>query len=146
MSDTDAGQNAGNAGQLPQISFSTFILSLASSTLVQLGEVPNPETGSLTPNAELAKHGIDTLAMLRDKITNGLTPDESSMLDSIIYELKMKYATLRSSGGKGSEKIQNRPRRHYRLHRHGTGPPSRQPSAHGTDHGLLPHGVRKTPR
>ena len=30
MSDTDAGQNAGNAGQLPQISFSTFILSLAS--------------------------------------------------------------------------------------------------------------------
>ena len=93
MSDTDAGQNAGNAGQLPQISFSTFILSLASSTLVQLGEVPNPATGSLTPNAELAKHGIDTLAMLRDKITNGLTPDESSMLDSIIYELKMKYVS-----------------------------------------------------
>ncbi len=90
MSDTDAGQNAGNAGQLPQISFSTFILSLASSTLVQLGEVPNPETGSLTPNAELAKHGIDTL---RYKITNGLTPDESSMLDSIIYELKMKYVS-----------------------------------------------------
>ena len=84
---------SGNAGQLPQISFSTFILSLASSTLVQLGEVPNPETGSLTPNAELAKHGIDTLAMLRDKITNGLTPDESSMLDSIIYELKMKYVS-----------------------------------------------------
>ena len=54
---------------------------------------PPPETGSLTPNAELAKHGIDTLAMLRDKITNGLTPDESSMLDSIIYELKMKYVS-----------------------------------------------------
>lgn len=28
---------------MPQVTFSTFILSLASSALVQLGEVPNPE-------------------------------------------------------------------------------------------------------
>ena len=30
---------------LPEVTFSTFVLSLASSALVQMGEVPDPETG-----------------------------------------------------------------------------------------------------
>ena len=80
-----------DASALPEVSFSTFILSLASSVLVHLGEVPNPETGTMTPDPVLAKHSIDTLAMLRQKTRDGLTPDENSMLDSLLYELKMKY-------------------------------------------------------
>ena len=90
MSDKSDTANAAS-GQLPEITFSTFILSLASSALVHLGEVPNPETGAMSPDPELAKHSIDTLAMLKQKTKNGLTPDESSMLDSLLYELKMKY-------------------------------------------------------
>ena len=33
------------APTLPKVTFSTFVMSLASSALVHLGEVPNPETG-----------------------------------------------------------------------------------------------------
>lgn len=91
MVDTPHSENSAAAGQLPEITFSTFVLSLASSTLVHLGEVPNPETGTITPEPALAKHGIDTLAMLRQKTHDGLTEDESNMLDSLLYELKMKY-------------------------------------------------------
>ena len=32
---------------MPEVTFSTFVLSLASSALVHLGEVPNPETAPI---------------------------------------------------------------------------------------------------
>ncbi len=79
---------------LPEVTFSTFVISLASSALVSLGEVPSPATGERAPNPLMAKHTIDTLSMLEDKIRNGLSPDEKSLLASVIYELRMKYVCL----------------------------------------------------
>lgn len=79
------------SGQMPEVTFSTFVISLASSALVHLGEVPNPETGTMTPDPQLAKHSIDTLAMLRKKTHEGLTPDEDKLLNSMLYEVQMKY-------------------------------------------------------
>ena len=76
---------------LPQVDFSTFVLSLASSALVQLGEVPDPETGKTEKHPDLARHSIDVLNMLDDKITNGLTEKESRLLKDVLFELRMKY-------------------------------------------------------
>ncbi len=76
---------------MPQVTFSTFILSLASSALVQLGEVPNPETGETTQDLVMAKHSIDILTMLESKTRQCLDPDESRLLEGILYELRMKY-------------------------------------------------------
>jgi hypothetical protein len=76
---------------LPQVDFSTFLLSLASSALVQLGEVPDPTTGKSELNLELAKHSIDIVCMLQDKIKNGLDPEETRLLEGILYELRLKY-------------------------------------------------------
>ena len=76
---------------MPEVTFSTFVLSLASSAMVQLGEVPNPETGKLEKHPERARHSIDILNMLEDKITNGLTEKESRLLRDVLFELRMKY-------------------------------------------------------
>lgn len=76
---------------MPQVTFSTFILSLASSALVQLGEVPNPETGEITQDLVMAKHSIDILTMLESKTRQCLDQDESRLLEGILYELRMKY-------------------------------------------------------
>jgi hypothetical protein len=57
---------------LPEVTFSTFVLSLASSALVHLGEVPNPESGTTSRDDDLARHAIDLLTMLDDKTRNGL--------------------------------------------------------------------------
>ena len=76
---------------LPEVTFSTFVLSLASSALVPLGEVPNPETGSTSRNEDLARNAIDLLTMLDDKTRNGLTPDESKLMRDVLYELRMKF-------------------------------------------------------
>jgi len=76
---------------MPQVTFSTFILSLASTALVQLGEVPNPETGQIEQNLALGKHTIDVLDMLRAKTQACLDNEEKRLLDGILYELRLKY-------------------------------------------------------
>lgn len=77
--------------QMPEVTFSTFILSLASSALVQLGEVPDPSTGQTTMHLSSARHSIDMLEMLRCKTKGNLDSQESQMLDSMLYELRMKF-------------------------------------------------------
>ena len=39
----------------------------------------------------VAKHTIDILAMLHEKTTSGLSPEESRLLDGVLYELRMQY-------------------------------------------------------
>jgi hypothetical protein len=76
---------------LPKVDFSTFLLSMASSALVQLGEVPSPDSGNKEENLQMAKHSIDIICMLQEKIKNGLTPEETRLLEGILYELRLKY-------------------------------------------------------
>lgn len=76
---------------MPRVTFSTFILSLASSALVQLGEVANPETGKTNQDLLMAKHTIDILTLLQEKTKNNLDADESRLMDGLLYELRMKY-------------------------------------------------------
>jgi hypothetical protein len=76
---------------MPKVDFSTFIMSLASSALVHLGEVPDPETGNTNENLTLAKHTIDILAMLKEKTEKCLDEDEKRLIDGLLYEMRMKY-------------------------------------------------------
>ncbi len=78
-------------GPLPVVTFSTIVLSLASSALVQLGEVPDPETGQFGQKLDVAKHNIDVLSMIRDKTAGNLDGDEQRLIDSVLYELRLKY-------------------------------------------------------
>ncbi len=78
----------------PEVSFSTFTLSLASSALAHLGEVPHPETGKKDVNLQIASHTIDILDMLQNKLKNGLNSEEEKLLDGILYELRMKFICL----------------------------------------------------
>lgn len=87
----DKAASAQAAGPLPEVSFSTFIVSLASSALVQLGEVPDPASGACGLDLPLARHSIDVLEMLRQKTVGNLDADENQLLESLIYELRLKY-------------------------------------------------------
>jgi hypothetical protein len=91
MNQNTGGCCSAKSSPLPEVTFSTFILSLASSTLVQLGEVPNPETNRVEQDLAMARHSIDILNMLRQKTECSLEDQERKMLDSILYELQMKY-------------------------------------------------------
>ena len=80
-----------NTNQMPEVTFSTFILSLGSSAMMHLGEVPNPETHATEENELLARHTIDLLNMLEDKLNNGLTEEEKQLFKDVLYEVRMKY-------------------------------------------------------
>ena len=85
-----ADQNSQHSG-MPEVNFSTFILSIGSSALVQLGEVPDPESGQMMDNLLAAKHSIDILSMLQEKTKSCLENDEQQLLDTLLYDLRMKY-------------------------------------------------------
>ncbi|OAQ20583.1 DUF1844 domain-containing protein [Thermosulfurimonas dismutans] len=81
---------------LPPVTFSTFILSLNTAALIHLGELPNPETNEKSVNLALARHTIDTLDMLKEKTKGNLTKEEEQLLESVLYELRMRYIKLTS--------------------------------------------------
>ncbi len=76
---------------MPEINFSTFILSLNSSALVHLGIQTDPTTGSTSENLLVAKQTIDILAMLDEKTKGNLSEDEKRLLTHVLYELRMLY-------------------------------------------------------
>ncbi len=80
---------------LPEVSFSTFVLSLASSALSYLGEVPHPETGEKNKDLTVASHTIDILDMLQNKLVHGVTDEEKQLLQGVLYELRMKYVAAK---------------------------------------------------
>ena len=74
-----------------QIDFASFVLSLATTALAHLGEVPDPATGETTENLVAAKQMIDILSILEQKTKGNLLPDEDRLLENLLYELRMKY-------------------------------------------------------
>jgi hypothetical protein len=76
------------------IDFSTLVLSLGTTALYQLGEIGNSESGAegpVEPNLPIARQTIDTLEMLTEKTRGNLTDTESKLLESILYELHMRF-------------------------------------------------------
>jgi hypothetical protein len=76
---------------LPEIDFGTFVMSMASSVLVYLGEIEHPDSRAREPNLPLAKQTVDILGMLREKTRGNLTQEEAQLLDNLLYDLRMKY-------------------------------------------------------
>jgi hypothetical protein len=76
---------------LPEITFSSFLLSVASSAFLHLGLVPEPGTGELKKDLALAKQTIDILGMLREKTRGNLSSDEENLFDHLLYDLRMQY-------------------------------------------------------
>jgi len=79
---------------MPEVTFSSFILSLNTSALYHLGEIGDPQTGRKTVDLDLAKNAIDTLALLKEKTRGNLSSDEGELLTRVVYELKMRFVQV----------------------------------------------------
>jgi len=76
---------------MPSVTFPAFIMSLNTSVLYHLGEIPDPVTGKKQTDFDLARHGIETLMLLQEKTKGNLTSDEEGMLKGILYDVKMRF-------------------------------------------------------
>jgi hypothetical protein len=78
-------------GPLPEINFTSLILSLSTSALIQLGVVDDPFTQKQSKNLPLAKQTIDLIGMLKEKTKGNLTPEEEKFIEQILFDLRMRY-------------------------------------------------------
>jgi hypothetical protein len=83
-------RKAGSA-PLPEVSFSTFMLSLSSSALVHLGEIPDPMSQATETDLLMAKQIIDTLGMLQEKTRGNLDAEEERLVKTLLYDLRLRY-------------------------------------------------------
>jgi hypothetical protein len=74
-----------------RIDFPSYVLTYYTQGLVLLGEVPNPYTNKKEENLEAARHTIDILTLLQEKTRGNLDREEQQLLDSVLYELRMKF-------------------------------------------------------
>lgn len=78
--------------RLPEGDFSSIVHLLAATAMVHLGVVPDSESDeAVTPNLPMAQYHIDMLAMLREKTKGNLVDEEEKLLDSMLYELRLRF-------------------------------------------------------
>lgn len=80
------------------LNFSTFLLSLSTSVLVNLGELPDPISNEKRVDLTMAKHSIGIIEMLKEKTKGNLTEEENRLIESILYELMIKYVEAAKKG------------------------------------------------
>ena len=79
---------------LEPVTFSTFVLGLSTQALLHLGEIESPLASKVERDLGAAKDIIDVLGVLREKTRNNLEQAEERLLDSILYDLRMRYVAL----------------------------------------------------
>jgi hypothetical protein len=82
---------AARANALPEIDFSTFVISLSTQALMHLGEIADPISGKIDADITVAKQMIDILGMLKDKTRGNLNSNEDRLIEGILFDLRMKY-------------------------------------------------------
>ena len=68
-----------------------LFVMLASSALVNLGEAADPATGERVMDLEQAREAVDLLVMLRTKTEGNRAPQESHLLEEILYDLQVRF-------------------------------------------------------
>lgn len=85
------GKERDNEKALPEINFSTFVISLSTQALMHLGEIPNPLSDRVESDIPVAKQMIDIIALLREKTRGNLDQGEEKLMDDVLYDLRMRY-------------------------------------------------------
>jgi hypothetical protein len=80
--------------ELPPATFTTLVNSLVAQIFYLLGGMQDPKTGRRMVDLEMAKHHIDTLAMLEEKTKGNVSTEEKQALDQALYETRMQYVQI----------------------------------------------------
>jgi hypothetical protein len=87
------------------LSFTAFVVSLASSAAIHFGDLPDPGTGQFAEvNLEGAGQMIDILALLEEKTRGNLTIEERQVLEQVLYELRLRFVEASSGQPGGGDK------------------------------------------
>ena len=84
---------------VPALSFTAFVLSLASTAAIHFGDLADPESGLKSePNLEGAAQMIEILALLDQKTRGNLTAEERQVLEQVLFELRLRFVDAMGGG------------------------------------------------
>jgi hypothetical protein len=84
---------------MEEVNFSTFVLSLASATFIELGLVEDPQTKKMRSNLPIAKQHIDLLQMLQEKTRGNLDDEERGLLERILRDARLQFVKANEKKG-----------------------------------------------
>lgn len=90
-----AASAAGARGrQLPPADFRTLVSTMVTQAMFAMGMIPDPQTGRRMASLDMARHHIDMLSVIESKTKGNLDDEETKLLTSALYELRMQYVQL----------------------------------------------------
>ncbi len=85
--------------ELPPPDFHYLVVFLGTQALLCMGEQPDDTVGEkFEKNLPGAKHAIDLLGVIQEKTKGNLDDDESQLLESLLYDLRMRYVQATDPG------------------------------------------------
>lgn len=79
---------------LPRPDLIEIINLLVTQAMVGFGMLTGPGGERIPPHLETAKYYIDLLQVLDEKTKGNLSADEKKTLDTVLYELRMRFVQL----------------------------------------------------
>ncbi len=77
-------------GELPPASFPILVSTLSTQALASMGYIPDPNGQPMT-NLPMAKHFVDTLAVLEEKTKGNLDEAEAGLLTETLHQLRLAF-------------------------------------------------------
>ena len=88
-----SGAGRRSAREVPQASFPALIQTLMTQALYYLGELGS-RGGQNAMDLDMARMQIDLIGVLEEKTRGNLSAEEASMLDSTLYETRMRFVAV----------------------------------------------------
>ena len=105
MTDDTTGASSSDA-QGSALSFAGFVISLAHTTAVHLGDLADPVSGSPgEPKLDAAFQMIEILGLLEEKTRGNLSAEERQLLDQVLYELRMRFIEVQKAQASSQSRI-----------------------------------------
>ena len=77
-----------------KVDFSVFISGLMAEGLAAMGLLKHPFAQEIKKDMRHADLVIETLAMIKQKTSGNLSPEEDKTLDEILHQLRMGYVSV----------------------------------------------------
>lgn len=90
---TATGTTSGGR-QMPPADFRTLVSTMVTQAMFAMGMIPDPQTGRRMASLDMARHHIDMLTVIEEKTKGNLDDEETKLLASALYELRMQYVQL----------------------------------------------------
>ena len=91
-------ESSENAESEP-VAFTSFIMSLATQVLVQLGEMPPPQGMEIPLDLEAARQTIDIMTMLQRRTKGNLSADETRFMEEVLHSLRISFINAKKNNG-----------------------------------------------